>query len=534
MALISWAASVPIIYLLVKVRRAHGLARELTTYTKQAIRETYFSPLREIPKASSVAPISRLLWAFPQEHLGNITLELPRLHEKLGPLIRIGPNEVSFYSLQVYDLVHKVRSEFVKDPRVYGEFVQDGHPALFSITDAEEHAKRRRLMGQLFNLSKMDNLTELMLEQVTCFVDALKQGRYQAVDLIPACRALEADIVSSFGFGTPVGALASWSRGEELAMVVKNDEKSTWMPILTSFPGLCLAWERLENLVYKATGWHTSFTQAMREFDSWSAAALSSNIAHEKQTLAMPNFIRAMVRSGLAPQSALSEAKEMLGPGTDTTSASLAHILWALAHNPQFQEELYSDLSKAGFPEHMSDLEGIPKLKACVKEGIRWAGAAAAMLPRVVPKDGVELCGKFIPGGTVLSSSPIWYLRDKIAFPSPEEYNPYRWLSPDGLSLSDGLPLRDKYYIPFSKGSNVCIGAHFSYYELFLSVSQLVRNFRIHLHPSSRPNCLLTSMSASSSRFQPVQLPPRREWVAAVPTQKLLVVLDERNDDGSG
>ncbi|EKG17548.1 UcrQ [Macrophomina phaseolina MS6] len=405
MALTYWAASVPIIYLLVK-----------------AIRETYFSPLREIPKASSVAPISRLLWAFPQEHLGNITLELPRLHEKLGPLIRIGPNEVSFYSLQVYDLVHKVRSEFVKDPRVYGEFVQDGHPALFSITDAEEHAKRRRLMGQLFNLSKMDNLTELMLEQVNCFVDALKQGRYQAVDLIPACRALEADIVSSFGFGTPVGALASWSRGEELAMVVKNDEKSTWMPI-------------------------------------WSAAALSSNIAHEKQTLAMPNFIRVMVRSGLAPQSALSEAKEMLGPGTDATSASLAHILWALAHNPQFQEELYSDLSKAGFPEHMSDLEGIPKLKACVKEGIRWAGAAAAMLPRVVPKDGVELCGKFIPGGTVLSSSPIWYLRDKIAFPSPEEYNPYRWLSPDGLSLSDGLPLRDKYYIPFSKGSNVCIGA---------------------------------------------------------------------------
>lgn len=70
------------------------------------------------------------------------------------------------------------------------------------------------------------------------------------------------------------------------------------------------------------------------------------------------------------------------------------------------------------------------------------------------------------PGGqdahrlqTVLSSSPIWYLRDKTAFPNPEEYDPYRWLTPDGASLSDGLPLRDKYYIPFSKGSNVCIGA---------------------------------------------------------------------------
>ncbi|KAF4309936.1 cytochrome p450 [Botryosphaeria dothidea] len=492
------------------------------------IQRKYLSLLRAVPDASVAAPLSRLLWAFPQEHRGSITLDLPRLHEKLGP------NEVSFYSLEIYDLVHKVRSEFAKDPRIYGEFVQDGHPALFSITDAEEHAKRRRLMGQLFNLSKMDNLRELMLEQVNHFVRALTHGRHQPVDLVPACRALEADIVSSFGFGRPVGAIGSWSRGDELAMVAKNDEKSTWMPLMTSFPGLCLAWERLEDLVYMVTGWHTKFSHAMREFDSWSAAALKSNISHEKQTSAMPNFIRVMVRSGLAPQSAFSEAKEMLGPGTDTTSASLAHILWALAHNPQYQDDLFNDLSKNGFPEHMSNLESIPKLKACVKEGIRWAGAAAAMLPRVVPKDGVELCGKFIPGGTVLSSSPIWYLRDKTAFPNPEEYDPYRWLTPDGASLSDGLPLRDKYYIPFSKGSNVCIGAHFSYYELYLSVSQLARNFRIRLHPSQQSKCLLTSISASTSRFQPVQLPARREWVAAVPTQQLLVVLDERESRNAG
>ncbi|GME60206.1 cytochrome p450 [Neofusicoccum parvum] len=198
----------------------------------------------------------------------------------------------------------------------------------------------------------------------------------------------------------------------------------------------------------------------MREFDEWSASGFEANQAQEKERASsLPNFIRVMVRSGLAPQSALSEAKEMLGPGTDTTSASLAHILWALAHNPQYQDDLFDDLSRNGFPEHMSSLEAIPKLKACVKEGIRWAGAAAAMLPRVTPKDGVELCGKFIPGGTILSSSPIWYLRDKTAFPNPEEYDPYRWLTPDGQGVSDGFPLRDKYYIPFSKGSNVCIGA---------------------------------------------------------------------------
>jgi hypothetical protein len=57
-----------------------------------------------------------------------------RLTTDEGPLIRIAPNEVSFYSRDIYDAVHKVGSKFKKDPRTYGEFVQGGHPALFSIT----------------------------------------------------------------------------------------------------------------------------------------------------------------------------------------------------------------------------------------------------------------------------------------------------------------------------------------------------------------------------------------------------------------
>jgi len=89
----------------------------------------------------------------------------------------------------------------------------------------------------------------------------------------------------------------------------------------------------------------------------------------------------------------------MLGPGTDTTSASLAHILWALAHDTEYQEALFQDLESAGWPTDMVSLESIPRLRAAVREGIRWTGAAAAMLPRVVPEEGASLVGVFVPGG---------------------------------------------------------------------------------------------------------------------------------------
>lgn len=101
--------------------------------------------------------------------------------------------------------------------------------------------------------------------------------------------------------------------------------------------------------------------------------------------------------AGLPEGVAISESKENLGPGTDTTSSSLAHILWALAHDPPLQAQLHTQLQELGFPHRLEDLECIPLLSACVKEGIRWAGAASAVLPRVVPKGGVELSGIYIP-----------------------------------------------------------------------------------------------------------------------------------------
>jgi hypothetical protein len=121
-----------------------------------------FSPLTSIPNAGILAPLSRLSWAFVAEHCGTITLELPVLHDKLGEaflvdwnrkmlslhpeteenridhiigsLVRIGPNEVSFYSVEIYKEIHATGNKYIKDPRVYGQFVQNAHPSLFSLT----------------------------------------------------------------------------------------------------------------------------------------------------------------------------------------------------------------------------------------------------------------------------------------------------------------------------------------------------------------------------------------------------------------
>ncbi|OBT89133.1 hypothetical protein VE02_01683 [Pseudogymnoascus sp. 03VT05] len=345
-----------------------------------------------------------------------------------------------------------------------------------------------------------------MTEKIAAFVLLLRQRGVQPVELVRACRALEADIVASFGFGEDIGAIAAWGSGHDVNIIKENDDKAQIMALLSNLPSVTTAWYRIESILYNFTGWQTLSTTAMKDFDKvMGIFPTRPPHIHLKATLRATPKLH-LHHDPLAPPPppiALSEAKKMLGPGTNTTSLTLAHILWGLAHDIIFQDRLAADLALAHWPTTMTALEALPRLRAAVKEGIRSAGAAAAMLPRIVPKDGATLAGKFIPGGTVISSSPIWYLRDKTAFPSAEIYRTKRWLDGDAESID---PLRDEYYIPFSKGSFVCIGAHFAYLELYLSLSQILKSFRLMLPGSG------TSMLSREAR-----LPERLEWVAAVP-----------------
>lgn len=69
----------------------------------------------------------------------------------------------------------------------------------------------------------------------------------------------------------------------------------------------------------------------------------------------------------------------------------------------------------------------------------------------------------------------------------------------------------------------------FAYLELFLSISQVIRNFRVHQYPSSQHRSYPGQEKMfSSGMFRRVMLPNRREWVAAVPTERLMVALEPR------
>lgn len=69
------------------------------------------------------------------------------LHQKYGPIVRLGPNELSFTSQSAIDTIHHQNGLFTK-AAVY-DYI--GEPSLFGMRDLAAHKERRRLLNHAFS-----------------------------------------------------------------------------------------------------------------------------------------------------------------------------------------------------------------------------------------------------------------------------------------------------------------------------------------------------------------------------------------------
>ncbi|KUL84954.1 hypothetical protein ZTR_07907 [Talaromyces verruculosus] len=106
----------------------------------------------------------------------------------------------------------------------------------------------------------------------------------------------------------------------------------------------------------------------------------------------------------------IEESSTMFFAGTDTTATSVSVGLWHLIHQPdvyaRLQEELKRVMPNVDSGPSLRQLESLPLLEACIKEGLRLACPPRGRLPRVVPPEGWEVQGIVLPGGVVRRFSP--------------------------------------------------------------------------------------------------------------------------------
>jgi hypothetical protein len=97
-----------------------------------------------------------------------------------------------------------------------------------------------------------------------------------------------------------------------------------------------------------------------------------------------------------------------------------------------------------------------------------------SLLERIVPPGGnFQLMEYSLPPGTVVGTQAWSVHRDSEVFPSPETFDPDRWLDDKGSAV------RAASMMPFGLGTRVCVGQALAQAALRIALAALVRNFAI-------------------------------------------------------
>lgn len=170
------------------------------------------------------------------------------------------------------------------------------------------------------------------------------------------------------------------------------------------------------------------------------------------------------------------EASVIVGAAGETTSKSLSTVMYYLISNPIHLQKVRAELStlQTSTEPALRDVQQLPYLTACIKEALRISCGFCSRSARSAPLEELHYKHYTIPANTLVSTVS-WFINfNEDIFPNPSGFEPERWLGEEGKS-------RNRYFIPFGKGSRICLGQHLAWAEIYLTLAAIIPNYDFEL-----------------------------------------------------
>ncbi|KAJ5769074.1 Cytochrome P450 [Penicillium odoratum] len=454
----------------------------------RAVYLIFFSPLAVFPGSpwAALGEYWEAYWniGIRPGQKGQTLFKLEEMHKRLGPALRMGPNEVHIYDPEFYHELYRAGSRYYKDPTMHK--VLGAPSSTLAECDPVRHKQRKAPLEQLFSKKNILSLEQMLMEHVDyCserFDEYFAQGK--PVSMEWALKSLAMDMVSQFAFGQSFDAL---SDPEFKSLPVRVFQQ--YLPslhVIKAFPFVRLLnslplWiaKRIPHSVEMG---HELEQFASRRIDEYIAAASkgktpSFSTVMERLLIPLPEKGYAVPdKSGLR-----DELLTLISAGDDTTGIANTVTLFYIFNDRQIHARLLAEL-KTVLPTSNShttyiQLEKLPYLTAVIKEGLRYSSPAASRTPRLVPPGGVRLPdGRFIPSGTRVGMAIYHIHYNETLFENLRVFDPERWLQEPEI-----LAQRTKFLVPFSRGSRSCLGINLAYMEMYMAIAYIVRCFDLDL-----------------------------------------------------
>ncbi|KAJ7650630.1 cytochrome P450 [Roridomyces roridus] len=442
----------------------------------------FFSPLSKVP-APRTAHLGDY-WLLWQGVRFNRCFTVDESFKTHGPIVRIASNKVAVNSIPNIQEVYRGHNYRKSD--WYKGFTFDGLHNNFSTDDPKFHAFISKWSAPPFrkdNLVKGEPAARRILNQFTRRVK-LSGPRLETVSLF---RLLALDMMGAIVLGCDFRQVET---GKTHPCVLDIDRFMIDKQLLPYLPGW--AYWTLRCIPLQAL---RSVFESGPRFLKYAAALYDDAVEDESSERLnilsnLKNFVDPKTGESPPEKLVISQAAAFLFAGADTTTVSLAYIVWELARTPAVYATLRAAL-EAAIPDPdiipgVQELRDIPYLAAVIKEGLRLWAPGQSVLERVVPAGGASHQGIYLPAGTVIAGQAYSSHRREDIFPDPLVFRPERWLKEiDGKQTLYEDPEMLAAYWPFGIGLRGCIGRPLAEMELHMIIATVVRRFKIKPAPGT-------------------------------------------------
>ncbi|KIP10238.1 hypothetical protein PHLGIDRAFT_115687 [Phlebiopsis gigantea 11061_1 CR5-6] len=432
----------------------------------RALYNVYFHPLSRFPGPKLAA--ASFWW---QTYVDLVeqkpwATELIELHGIYGDVVRTGPNELHFARPSAYPEIYAQKNRWAKDARLYRLFASRGSSNMMSILDYEGAKKRRDYTSPLFsrkNVLTLQPLVQTCVDTMFENMDSQLAAR-QFVNIHHAIKCSVVDIISAF----------------DAPLMHALHATLSLIPMLVHFPWVRDIAEALPRRVAAAipqTKGVAEMTMILetqvREIEQDPAV-----LAEYPHRTIFHEFLKDDAHR-LPGHILVDEAVSFITAGTDTTSDALTFGVVHILDNPAVYARLRQEVTDAwpqvDQPPALETLERLPYLTAAIKEALRMYSGIVRPLLRVVPSNGAQISGEYIPGGVMVGMDVTILHFCEDVFVRPHVFRPERWLETDAEKL-------EELWNPFSRGPRSCPGVNLAWFELYLMFANLLRRYDFELH----------------------------------------------------
>ncbi|UZP45190.1 hypothetical protein NXS19_013002 [Fusarium pseudograminearum] len=444
-----------------------------------AIYNLFFHPLSKFPGprlwAISTIPYIRKLAG------GECHFTILEMHKKYGPIVRVGPNDLS--------LNHPDGMKALRGHRKTGTGENSKEPISTSMNfdniigaDRENHQRYRRSLAHGFSQQSMTAQQPI----IRGYVDKLMKGLHavsdngtKPVDIATWYNFTTFDIISDLAFGEPFGCLDTGKIHPWITLMFSGVKEVSFTTAMARTPWLNNLW-KLVTPKQSMTKW-AGHVETARE-------KVRKRLASEEKR---PDFIEAMLeRTGASGnqmtfEELASNAQILILAGSETTATVLTATTYFLASNPETLKKVVNEVRSGFDSENEIDMHSVNKLTymlACLNEGMRMFPPVINGTLRQIRPEGDDIIGHYIPGGATVD---IWQWavhNNPDHFALADQFVPERWLENNDPRFANDAK---QAVNPFSLGPRDCIGKNLAYAEMRMILARVLWNFDVSLHPDT-------------------------------------------------